>query len=136
MGPSWSSRSDRKASLREDKLDQQQRQLSKPKLWRKLQVQKSTALGLVVPGANLQLEVRHVDLADQDLGLVFSTSKLHWGECFVSNLPKFGLYATSRDIITGTRAEGDTMPIAKISRPLWNRCRSTLASMKMFRVDE
>ena len=136
MGPTWSARSHREASFREDQLQQQRQQFGKPKLWRKFQVQKSTALGLVVPGANLQLDVRHVDIADQDLGLAYCTSKLHWEECFVTALPKFDFYATGDDIILGTVQESKRMPIAQVSRPLWNCCRSTLATMRMSAMDE
>ena len=68
MGPTWTTR-----SHREDGKLQQQLNIDKPKLWRKLQVHKSTALGLVVSFANLQLEVRRVDRADQDLKLVIKS---------------------------------------------------------------
>lgn len=103
----------------------EQQRLNHPKLWRKLQVQKSVALGLVIPCANLQLEVRYVDRADQDLGPAFQTSNLNWVECFVTMLPKFELFPATLD------GEEVTLPIAKVSRPLFNYYRKTLADIEM-----
>ena len=140
MASSGSPDSRRESGGREDEFKQQhhyqQQRDSKPKLWRKLQVQKSTALGLVVPGASLQLEVRNVDRSDQDLGPAYRTSKLHWEECFITMLPKFDLYLARDDTITGLGTESGGTPTAKISRILWNCARSTLARFEMFRNDE
>jgi hypothetical protein len=122
-------------SHRKDGKLQQQLNIDKPKLWRKLQVHKSTALGLVVPFANLQLEVRQVDRADQDLGPAYITSKMHWEECFVTMLPKFELYAANEGSLSEMQSDG-SRAIAKVDRPLWNCARSTLASIEMFKVDE
>ncbi len=80
--------------------------------------------------------MRHVDKADQDGSLLYYTSKLHWEECVVTVLPRFELYAVKDDIPFGMVVKSETAPIAKVSRPLWNSCRSTLAMMKTFKVDE
>ena len=90
---------------------------------------------MVVPFANLQLEVRDVDVADQDLGLAYITSKLHWVECFITMLPKFNLYSAGETTMSGIIDE-QAKPIAMVDRPLWNCARSTLANFEMYRADE
>ena len=126
MGASWQTRSGGE--------DAKPIKRVKPKLFRKFQVEKSAALGLLIP-QNLRLDVRHVDVADQDLGPAFQTSSMNWTQLFVKYPPSFQLHTAMDDTIVGLEHQTEES-VAKLITPCWNKILATIAKVEIFRVNE
>jgi hypothetical protein len=101
--------------------------------YRKYQVEKSAALGLLLP-QSLRLEVRELDREGHDLGLLYETTTLKWWECMATLPPKFLLLAAGQSSIA---AGSESAPIevnaaiAKVMRPLGNLPPGTRARIEM-----
>ena len=119
--------------------------MGKPAAARKFQVQKSAALGLLVP-QSLRLEVRELDAKDNDIGLVFETTSLAWWECMVTLPPKFLLLSAGKNVRNSITTQDPSSvkedvhelnaAIAKVTRPLMNLPPRSKATIEMGHVSE
>lgn len=104
-------------------------------LYRKFQVEKSTAMGLLFP-QSLELEVRAYDGQDHDLGLAYQTTSMKWWECMATLPPKFLVLSAGDGKATGASTLEVEAALAKISRPLMNLPPSNRARIEMGFVGE
>lgn len=100
-------------------------------LYRKFQVEKSAALGLLLP-QSLELEVKAYDGQDRDLGLAYRTTSMKWWECMATLPPKFLVLSAGDGKATGANSTLEVeAAIAKISRPLMNLPPKNRARIEM-----
>ena len=104
-------------------------------LYRKFQVEKSAAMGLLFP-QSLELEVKAYDAQDQDLGLAYRTTSMKWWECMATLPPKFLVLSAGDGKATGASTLEVEAAIAKISRPLMNLPPSNRARIEMGIISE
>ncbi|KPI44055.1 uncharacterized protein AB675_6105 [Cyphellophora attinorum] len=106
--------------------------------YRKYQIEKSTALGLLLP-QNLRLEVRELDEDGHDIGLLYETTALKWWECMATLPPKFLLLSAGQSE-SATQSEKPATEInaavAKVMRPLGNLPPGNRARIEMGYVSD
>lgn len=112
-------------------------------LYRQYQVEKSAALGLLVP-QSLGLEVRAFDGQDPslDLGLAYRTTSLKWWECMATLPPKFLVLSAGNAKASDRGSSGSSSTcevegaVARISRPLMNLPPRNHARIEMGLISE
>ncbi|RMZ86444.1 hypothetical protein DV736_g6335, partial [Chaetothyriales sp. CBS 134916] len=102
-------------------------------LYRKFQVEKSAAMGLLIP-QNLQLKMRKVDAANQGVGSTFVTSNMKWFEIFCKTSPSFQMYLAEDCSFTSMKDQHGEL-VATVATPFMNGIKPTIANIELFKGD-
>ncbi|RMZ86125.1 hypothetical protein DV737_g10, partial [Chaetothyriales sp. CBS 132003] len=104
-----------------------------PVLYRKFQIEKSKAMGLLIP-QNLQLKMRKIDAAGQGVGSAFVTNNIKWFELFCKTAPSFQMYVAEDRSVIGEQDQHDQL-VSTVTAPFMNGVKPTIANLELFKGD-